>query len=182
MKVLFEAGADPDPPERLFRNIWDSNELKRMVKNLENYVDPESLSSSVLNQAAAQFTSMDEMSNAEVLYRRVLEIREKSLGVEHPWTFDSVDDLARVLQHQGKYEAAEKMYRRALQVMEKVSGRDHPDTLSRTYDLASLFHIQKRYNEASVLYLEALERPFNDFVPGSSYETGLLPSLFVNDS
>ena len=156
-KVLFEAGADPNPPTRLFRNIWDSNELKRMVKNLENYVDPECLLPLVLCQAAAQFTSMDETSNAEGLYRRVLEIWEKSIGVEQAVTFGSVEDLARVLQHQGKYEVAEKMYRRALEVREKVLGRDHPHTLASIYDLASLFHIQKRYDEASVLYLEASE-------------------------
>lgn len=169
-KVLFEAGADPNPPTRLFRNIWDSNELKRMVKHLENYVDLECLPRSVWNQAAtrspltsvliqaaAQFTSMEEMSNAEALYRRVLEMREKSIGVEHPQTFCSVKDLARVLQHQGKYEAAEKTYRRALEISEKMVGRDHPNRTACIYGLASLFHIQKRYDEASVLYLEASE-------------------------
>ena len=157
-KVLFKAGADPNPPRRLFRNIWDSNELKRMVKNLENYVNLEYLLPSFLSQAAAQFTSMDEMSNAEGLYRRVLEMWEKSTGVEHLVTICSVEDLARVLQHQGKYEAAEKTYRRALEVMEKVIGRNHPDTFASIYDQASLFHIQKRYDEASVLYLKATER------------------------
>ena len=157
-KVLFEAGADPDPPRRLFRNIWDSNELKRMVKNLENYVDPEYLHPLVLNQAAAHFKSMDEMSNAEGLYRRVLEMWEKSIGVEHLVTIRSVQDLARVLQHQGKYEAAEMTYRRALKVMEKVIGWNHPDLFASIDDQACVFHIQKLCDEASVLYLEAIER------------------------
>lgn len=154
--VLFEAGADPDPPTRLFRNIWDSNELKRMVKNLENYVDLGYVFPSILVQAVAQFMSMDEMSNAEDLYRRVLEIWEKSIGM-HPVALSSVKDVARVLQHQGKYEVAEKMYRQALEVMEKVIGRDNSTTLASIYDLASLLHVQKRYDEASVLYLEASE-------------------------
>ena len=45
-RVLFKAGADPNPPGRLFRNIWDSNELKRMVKNLGKLCRPR-ISSSI---------------------------------------------------------------------------------------------------------------------------------------
>lgn len=117
--MLYAAGADPDPPERLFRNVWDSNELKGMAKNLENYVKPRHLLALVLIQAAAQFISMDEMSNAEGLYRRVLEMWEKSMGVEHhPVTIGRIEALARALQHQGKYDAPEMIYQRALEYFE----------------------------------------------------------------
>ena len=39
---------------------------------------------------------------------------EKMLGVEQPDTLTSVDNLALVLQDQGKYEAAEELHQRAL--------------------------------------------------------------------
>jgi len=41
--------------------------------------------------------------------RRALEGREKVLGKEHPDTLTSVNNLAFVLQDQGKYEEAEQM-------------------------------------------------------------------------
>ena len=80
---------------------------------------------------------------------------EKLLGVEHPDTLTSVNNLASVLRDQGKYEAAEEMNRRALEGREKVLGVEHPDTLTSVYSLAYLFHHQQRYNDASVLYLRA---------------------------
>ena len=43
--------------------------------------------------------------------RRALEGYEKVLGKEHPATLTSVNNLAGVLQDQGKYEEAEKMNR-----------------------------------------------------------------------
>ena len=47
--------------------------------------------------------------------RRALEGREKVLGKEHPDTLTSVNNLASVLQGQGKHEEAEQMNRRALE-------------------------------------------------------------------
>ena len=156
-KVLLQAGADPHPPIDLFCNIWDPNELKRLVKNLEDYIDLEYFLPSLLDEAALQFMKMGQMSNAEDYYRRVVEGWEKAYGVEDIATLYSVSQLARVLQHQGKYEAAEELHRRALEGMEKALGRDHLGTMTSAYNLASLFHKQKQYDEASVLYLRASE-------------------------
>jgi hypothetical protein len=52
--------------------------------------------------------------------------REKVLGVEHPSTLSSVNNLAEVFRDQGKYEEAEEMHRRALEGREKVLGAEHP--------------------------------------------------------
>ena len=55
--------------------------------------------------------------------RRALEGKEKALGKEHPDTLISVNNLALVLQYQGKHEEAEQMNRRALQGREKALGK-----------------------------------------------------------
>jgi hypothetical protein len=39
-----------------------------------------------------------------------LDGSEKALGKEHPYTLTSVNNLALVPQHQGKYEVAEERY------------------------------------------------------------------------
>jgi hypothetical protein len=57
------------------------------------------------------------------MHRRTLELSEKVLGHEHPYTLISMENLARVLDGQGKYKAAEEMHRRALELREKVPYR-----------------------------------------------------------
>ncbi|KAH8691011.1 hypothetical protein GQ44DRAFT_636626, partial [Phaeosphaeriaceae sp. PMI808] len=61
--------------------------------------------------------------------RRVLRGREKVLGPEHPSTLTSMNNLALVLDSQGKYEEAETMNRQTLARREKVLVPEHPDTL-----------------------------------------------------
>ena len=70
------------------------------------------------------------------MHRQTLELREKVLGVEHPDTLMSMNNLAMVLQAQGKYEAAEEMHRQTLELREKVLGPEHPDTLTSMNNLA----------------------------------------------
>jgi len=147
-EMLLEAGADPSPPDGLFRNIWDPEELRNIVKNLENYNDPEYLVPSLLDDAAVQFINMGQISNAEEMYRRALEGYEKVFGVEYLWTLDSIHKLASVLQDQGKHEMAEEMYRRALAGYEKIRGVKYFMTLKTASDLASVLQNQGKYEAA----------------------------------
>ena len=55
------------------------------------------------------------LREAEPLYRRALEARERVLGKEHPDTLISVNNLAGLYQAQGRYGEAEPLYRRALE-------------------------------------------------------------------
>jgi hypothetical protein len=72
--------------------------------------------------------------------QRALEGRERVLGKEHPDTMTSMNNLAVVLQGQGKYEQAEERNQRALEGREKALGKEHPDTLTSIYCLAYLLH------------------------------------------
>ena len=48
---------------------------------------------------------------AEPLQRRALDIREKALGLEHPDTATSLNNLAELYHLQGRYEVAEPLYK-----------------------------------------------------------------------
>lgn len=98
-----------------------------------------------------------EYTAAEGFCRTSLDIRERALGREHPYTLTSVSQLGWVLSSQGKYEEAEAMHRRALQGREKALGREHPDTLTSVYHLAFLFHRKQHYSAAVGLYQRAYE-------------------------
>jgi len=60
------------------------------------------------------------------MHRQTLDLKKK----EHPDTLGSMNNLALVLEQQGKYEEAEQMQRQTLDPREKVLGEEHPDTLA----------------------------------------------------
>ncbi|OCX82919.1 hypothetical protein A6M27_18270, partial [Acidithiobacillus thiooxidans] len=98
-----------------------------------------------------------EYRTAESFFRRVLEIREKVLGPEHPGTAASVNNLALMLQVQGKWTEAEPLCRRAMEIQEKVLGPEHPETATSLNNLASLIQNQGKLAEAEPLCRRALE-------------------------
>jgi tetratricopeptide (TPR) repeat protein len=77
------------------------------------------------------------------------------LGHEHPSTLTSMNNLAGVLDRQGKYEEAEAMHRQTLAMREKVLGHEHSDTLTSVSCLAYLLTHRRRYTEALALYKRA---------------------------
>ncbi|KAI1330264.1 Tetratricopeptide repeat-domain-containing protein [Xylariaceae sp. FL0255] len=67
---------------------------------------------------------------------------------EDLYRYKGMDNLASVLDSQGKYEEAEKMHRQTLGLGEKVLGREHPDTLTSMNNLALVLRSQGKYDEA----------------------------------
>ena len=68
-----------------------------------------------------------------------------------------MNNLALVLQYQGKYDEAEKMHRQTLELMEKVLGVDHPSTLASLNNLASVLQYQGKYDEAEKMHRHTLK-------------------------
>jgi hypothetical protein len=66
---------------------------------------------------------------------RVLRLRLKAQGREHPDTLTSVNNLGSVLERQGKYKEAEAIHQQALEGREKALGPEHPDMLISVRDL-----------------------------------------------
>ncbi len=67
-----------------------------------------------------------EYDLAEPLYRRVLAIREKALGPDHPFVATSLSDLGNLAYARGRYAEAESIFRRVLPIEEKALGPEHP--------------------------------------------------------
>ncbi|KAL2783320.1 putative kinesin light chain [Aspergillus keveii] len=81
---------------------------------------------------------------AEIIFRNVLEMRERACGSDDVNTLASVSQLGSVLHDQGRYAEAEAMHRPALQGREKVLGSEHPDTLTSVSQLGSVLARQGR--------------------------------------
>lgn len=93
---------------------------------------------------------------AELLVRRSLTIREEAMGAEHQAVASSLNNLAALLQRQGKLLEVEPFLRRALSVLEKSLGGEHPDVARGLNNLGLFLHSQGRIEEAERLLRRSL--------------------------
>ena len=102
-----------------------------------------------LNNLAILYREMGRYAEAEPLYRRSLEIREKQLGRDHPDVAGSLNNLANLYSDMGRYAEAEPLFRRSLAIREKQLGADHPDVAQSLNNLANLSATLGRWDEAA---------------------------------
>ncbi|WP_158708544.1 FxSxx-COOH system tetratricopeptide repeat protein [Streptomyces sp. NRRL S-244] len=69
-------------------------------------------------------------------FERVLDIRERVLGSDHPHTLISRNNLAYAYQEAGQPGRAIPLYERTLREFERVLGDEHPDTMMTSNNLA----------------------------------------------
>ena len=84
------------------------------------------------------------MTEAEPLYRRAIEIDEKTLGKDHPNVATNYNNLALLLQDQGKYDQAEPLFRRAIEIFQTKLGSDHPNTVGARKNYDRLQELKKQ--------------------------------------
>jgi serine/threonine protein kinase/class 3 adenylate cyclase len=97
-----------------------------------------------------------DYSEAERLFRSVIEERTRTLGPEHPDTLDSRHRLIYALTRQIKYAEAEAEARQVLKLREKVLGPEDVDTLVSRSTLADTLVEQGKNAEAETLYREVI--------------------------
>ncbi|UVJ44301.1 tetratricopeptide repeat protein [Pseudomonas sp. LS1212] len=94
--------------------------------------------------------------DAEPLLERVLAIRMKALGPEHPDVATSLNNLAELYVAQGLFTKAEPLHQQALAIRMKALGPEHPDVATSLDNLAELYVAQGLFTKAEPLYQEAL--------------------------
>jgi hypothetical protein len=67
------------------------------------------------------------------MMRKVLEVRRKKLGPEHPWVASALNDVAWAAGGDGKQKEAEALEEEALAMRQKLLSPDHPDVASSLY-------------------------------------------------
>jgi len=103
------------------------------------------------------YLKLGQYPKAEPLLRQALEVRERTLGKEHPDTLGAINNLAVLLSDKGDYTAAEPLFRRVLEAQERTLGKEHPDTLGTVNNLALLLLNKGDYTAAEPLFRRALE-------------------------
>ncbi|MFZ1028611.1 MAG: tetratricopeptide repeat-containing protein, partial [Limnoraphis robusta] len=109
-----------------------------------------------LHQQVVQLYQQGKYNEAIPIAVRVLEIRERLLGENHPDVATSLNNLAELYRDQGRYNEAEPLYQRSLAISEKALGENHPHVATTLNNLALLYSDQGRYSEAEPLYQRSL--------------------------
>jgi tetratricopeptide (TPR) repeat protein len=110
----------------------------------------------MLNQTAYYLYDRGRYPDAEPLYQRSLEIREKILGPTHSHVAVSLNNLGLLYHHQGKYTKAEKRYLRALDIQERTLGPMHPYVAQSLTNLGGIYLSQKQFDKVRQLSHRAL--------------------------
>ncbi|KAH6703052.1 kinesin light chain [Leptodontidium sp. MPI-SDFR-AT-0119] len=106
------------------------------------------------------YADQGKLVEAEQMYQRALQGKEKALGPEHTSTLETVNNLGTLYADQGKLVEAEQMYQRALQGYENALGPDNITTyipaLNTIFNLGILFQRQADLTKARTMFLEVL--------------------------
>jgi len=97
----------------------------------------------------------------ESLLQRAVDGRERVLGLKHPDTLKSKNNLAGYLYLKGDIGSAEKLLRHVLSVEEQLLGPEHPNLLMTLLTLADLLRNKGDYSGAELLLRKSLNINMN---------------------
>ena len=123
--------------------------------------DPLQLASSLGNLAQLKYQQKDHL-RAEDLFRRTLELREQSLGSDHPSVLTSINNLAALYVSRGALDEAEPLLKRAMGASAKRVESAQTDLCVNLNNLARLYFKRGDYRQAEPLLLQllTLKRPY----------------------
>ena len=170
--------------ETFFENELDNK--KKYIKRVEYWVDTytkedENYTLLLDNIAHFYMLSDSDSSKIESLYQRVLKIRKKILGEEHPDTIKSYNNLATYYLFEDEYEEAKELYQKVLEMRKKILGERNSDTI-KSYDiLVNLYAQMKEYQKAKDFCQKVLrikQEEFGEEHPSTAYSYFSLARLY----
>jgi tetratricopeptide (TPR) repeat protein len=101
-------------------------------------------------------SGIDYSEEAQSLLKRVVAIRVKVLGEQHPETLASMDQLANLCLTRRDFGASSKLYARTMAIREQQPGIDVNTLLGNVYALAQSLAAERKYAEAEPYALQGL--------------------------
>lgn len=130
---------------------------QQLVDSLEGKPQSHGELAMALNALGEVLRRQGDLTRAEPVLRRSLQIRERLLGPHHPDIAESLDNLALVAQDRGEYTQAEELFLRDLKICEKARGPNHLDVANALNNLGLLYRAQGRYAQAEPLFKRSLK-------------------------
>lgn len=97
-----------------------------------------------------------DYDQAKVYIDKVVAIRQKILGQEHPDTASSLTDLGIVATGQGEYDAAQMYYEQALTIQKKILGFNHLDIAATINNLGYILQLLGNLTDSLRCHEQAL--------------------------
>ena len=96
-----------------------------------------------LHEIGSMFSKLGRLDEAEKMYQRALQGREKTFDPDHTSIFNTINNLGNLYTNLKKFDEAKMMYQRALQGYEKAMGpeamRTYTPALNTSRNLAKLY-------------------------------------------
>ena len=80
-----------------------------------------------------------------------MEARKEKHGSDHPYTLNSMTNLAATYKNQRRWDEAEKLEVQVMEARKEKLGSGHPDTLNSMANLAVTYREQGRWDEGEKL-------------------------------
>jgi CHAT domain-containing protein/tetratricopeptide (TPR) repeat protein len=141
---------------------WKTIDAKWLLRTMEQTAglpaeaQSELTEADQLGQEAHQLMQRGRYGDALPLAKRVLAIRRRYLGQEHPEVAEATKAVAYLLNQTGKHGEVEPLYRQVLAINQKVLGEEHPETATSYNNVAMILNLQGKYAEAEPFILKAL--------------------------
>jgi preprotein translocase subunit SecA/nephrocystin-3 len=100
------------------------------------------------NSVGVLYANKGDYDKALELFLKALEIREVTLGVNHPDTAGSYHNVGNLYGVKGDSGKALEYYMKALGIYEKVLGQNHPKTAYLQNSIAWSYHLSGKYDKA----------------------------------
>ena len=98
-----------------------------------------------------------EYPDAEKLQIKVLDMRNRLLGEDHPDTNTAMNNLAHTYWRLTKYADAEKLQIEVLNIRNRLLGEEHLDTIWAMGNLANICGSLGKYADAEKLQIKVLD-------------------------
>lgn len=131
----------------------------RCVRYLQELDTPDGIGYSGSNDSFHNlgflYDNQGKMVEAEKMYQRALEGKEKAWGPEHTSTLDTVNNFGNLYKDRGKLGEAEEMYQRTSKGYEKAFGIEHPMALNAAYLLGCVYQETLKLESAEHFFRRA---------------------------
>ncbi len=140
----------------LGRRTDAARRLERVTQITQTKLGPNhSVTLSAMHTLAAVYRHSDPAA-AEALYKRTIETLTQTYGAEHAFVVTVQNDLALLLEGEGRLDEALPIFEHVAAVKTRIFGDHHPETLDSANGLANVLYVLGRYAEAEAIFVRTL--------------------------
>ena len=123
----------------------------------ESFGEQPEVEATVRTTIASVYDALGLYPQAAAHALRAVELRESVLGGVHRDTAVSVNQLAVIRFHEGRFDEAETLWRRNIEILAAAGGPDDPDYLLSVHNLGAVLLGRDKLDKAERLLSEAYE-------------------------